>query len=99
MALLLRTPLATRAFADELVEVVKRASSDYLRAGMLAVRLHVLAFLVQLDHVSQLEVRGAVLKGKHLVEVLDHPNAESQKFLANCLIHYQELRVEEVNHQ
>ena len=99
MALLLRTPLATRALADELVGVVRRASFDYLRAGMWALRLHVLAFLVQQHHVCQLEVRGAVLRGKHLVEVLDHQNAENQKFLANCLIHYLELRVEEVNHQ
>ena len=100
MAPLLRRPLAAqRAFADELVGVVRRASFDYLRAGMQVRHFHVLVFLIHLGHVNRLEVRGAVLTGMHLVEVLDRRNAENRRFLANCLIHCREEKVEEVNHQ
>jgi hypothetical protein len=55
--------------AAVLVVAARRASFDYLRAGKWVAHLHVLEFLVRLDRVSRLEVRGAVLAEKYLVEV------------------------------
>lgn len=78
MALLQQKPLTTqRVFADETVGVVGRASFYYLPADTQVHHFHVLVFLVLQGHVNRLEVRGAVLTGKHLVEVSDLQIAEN----------------------
>ena len=100
MALWKQTPLATqRVFADETVGVAGRASFYYLQVDMKVYHFRVLVFLVLQGHVNRLEARGAVLTGKYLAEVLDLRSAENRIFLANYLIHCQEERVEEVDHQ